>query len=252
MFKKTVKEKWKTTSQSKWNKQGMKPAIISPILKKFSFFLMITTPSHSTITLLPLPQKPSKELALMSPILLLPGPLDLFQLPLSRSSVTFTAINATVTSQLISSIWHSQLFFSTLIHFLPWLWDPSHSWLSPYSPVALSESPLPVSTPSPFPLNNAVTLGLDHVSQPTLTCQEVIQPKVLPPRCQCLPNSHHQPSLSHRLQIHVFDLLLVISTWLSNEHFNSYVSKTDLLIKKQNWTPFSLNLPHPQSSNTSW
>ena len=82
--------------------------------------------------------------------------------------------------------------------------------------------------------NNAVTLGLDHVSQPTLTCQEVIQPKVLPPRCQCLPNSHHQPSLSHRLQIHVFDLLLVISTWLSNEHFNSYVSKTDLLKKQTN------------------
>lgn len=237
----------------------MKPAIISPILKKFSFFLMITTPSHSTITLLPLPQKPSKELALMSPILLLPCSLNLFQLPLSRSSVTLTAINATVTSQpscyFISSIWHSQLFFSTLIHFLPWLWYPSHSWLSPYSPVALSESPLPVSTPSPFPLNNAVTLGLDHVSQPTLTCQEVIQPKVLPPRCQCLPNSHHQPSLSHRLQIHVFDLLLVISTWLSNEHFNSYVSKTDLLKKtkqNKNWTPFSLNLPHPQSSNTSW
>ena len=82
--------------------------------------------------------------------------------------------------------------------------------------------------------NNAVTLGLDHVSQPTLTCQEVIQPKVLPPRCQCLPNSHHQPSLSHRLQIHAFDLLFVISTWLSNEHFNSYVSKTDLLKKQTN------------------
>lgn len=119
----------------------------------------------------------------MSPVLLLPFSVDLFQLPLSRSSVTFTVINAMVTSQpscyFISSIWHSQLFFSILIHFLPWLWDPSHSWLSPYSPVALSESPLPVSTPSPSPLNNAVTLGLDHVSQPTLTCQEVIQPKVL-------------------------------------------------------------------------